>query len=99
MTIAADLGIVGFFFAMCLCESTATPKLRRTKTIDMYGITFLDNNKHEIPQDHLGLALAIYVTYLFADQNKGDKNARQITVIPWQGPYINGSHHILNATH
>ena len=76
--IAADLAIVGLFFAMRSCKNTiATPQPGKTKTVDMLGLTFLDNNKLEIPQDHPGLALAVYVTFLFADQKNGDKNARR----------------------
>ena len=36
--IAADLAIVGLFFAMRSCENTATPQPGRTKTVDMKGI-------------------------------------------------------------
>ena len=43
----------------------------------MRGVTFLDVNKREIPQSHPGLAFAVYVTLLFADQKNGDKNARR----------------------
>ena len=76
--IAADLAIVGLFFAIRSCKNTiATPQPGKTKTVDMLGLTFLDNNKLEIPQDHPGLALAVYVTFLFADQKNRDKNARQ----------------------
>ena len=46
--------------------------------VDMLGVlTFLDDSKREIPQDHPGLAFAVYVTFLFADQKNGDKNARR----------------------
>ena len=75
--IAADLAIVGLFFAMRSCENTTTPQPGRTKTVDMRGVTFLDINKREIPQSHLGLAFAVYITLLFADQKNGDKNARR----------------------
>jgi hypothetical protein len=44
--------------------------------VDMNGVTFLDNGKWEIPQDHPGIALAVHVTLLFADQKNRDKNAR-----------------------
>ena len=74
--IAADLAIVGLFFAMRSCENTTAPQPGKTKTVDMHGVTFLDNNKREMPQNHLGLALAVYVTFLFADQKNGDKDAR-----------------------
>ena len=75
--IAADLAIVGLFFAMRSCENTTTPQPGRTKTVDMRGVKFLDASKREIPQNHPGLAFAVYVTLLFADQKNGDKNARR----------------------
>jgi hypothetical protein len=75
--IAADLAILGLFFAMRSCENTTTPKPGRTKTVDMNGVTFLDSNKREIPHDHPGIALAAHVTLLFADQKNRDKNARR----------------------
>ena len=75
--IAADLAILGLFFAMRSCENTTTPKPGKTKTVDMVGVIFLDNNKREIPHDHPGLSMAAHVTLLFADQKNGDKNARR----------------------
>jgi hypothetical protein len=42
----------------------------------MDGITFLDPDKREIPQDHPGLEMAAHVTFLFVDQKNKDKNAR-----------------------
>ena len=45
--------------------------------VDMCGVTFLDINKRERPQDHPGVALAVYVTFLFANQKNGDKDARR----------------------
>jgi hypothetical protein len=71
------LAILGLFFAMRSCENTTTPKPGRTKTIDMTGVIFLDKDKREIPQDHPGIALAVYVTLLFADQKNRHKNARR----------------------
>ena len=57
------------------CKNTTTPQPGKTKTADTGGVTFLvdTNNKREIPQNHLGLALTVYVTLFFADQNSGDK--------------------------
>ena len=75
--IAADLAIVGLFFAVRSYENTTIPQPDQTKMVDMLGVTFLDNNKCEIPQDCPSLALAIYVTLLFADQKKGGKNIRR----------------------
>ena len=75
--IAADLAIVGSFYAMCSRENTTTPQPGRTKTVDMRGVTFLNVNKMQILQSHLGLAFAVYVTLLFVDQKNGDKNARR----------------------
>ena len=46
-------------------------------TMDMNGVTFLDINKQEIPHSHPGIALAVHVTILFADQKNRDKNARR----------------------
>jgi hypothetical protein len=77
VAIAADLAILGFFFAMRSCENTTTPKPGLTKTVDMVGVIFLDDDHREIPQDHPGIALAVYVTLLFADQKNRDKNARR----------------------
>ena len=72
--IVVDLAIVGLFFlAMRSCENTTTPQPGKN-TADMCGLTSLDSNKREIPQDHPGLALVVYVTFLFADQKNGDKN-------------------------
>ena len=76
--IAADLAIMGLFFAMRLCENTTTLRLGFTKMVGMLGVTVLDNNKREILQDCPGLALAVYVTFLFADQKNGGKNAWRI---------------------
>jgi hypothetical protein len=75
--IAADLAILGFFFAMRSCENTATPQPGLTKTVDMLGVVFLDKDHRETPQDHPGISLAAYVTLLFADQKNRDKNARR----------------------
>ena len=75
--IAADLAVVGLFFAMRSCENTTTPKPGKTKTVDMLGVTFLDREKREIPHDHPGLTLAVFVTFLFADQKNGEKNDRR----------------------
>jgi hypothetical protein len=75
--IAADLAIVGLFFAMRSCENTTTPKPGRTKTVNMNGVTFLDSQKREIAHDHPGIALAAHVTLLFQDQKNRDKNARR----------------------
>jgi hypothetical protein len=75
--IAADLATLGFFFAMRSCENAATPKPGRTKTVDVVGVVFLDRDHREIPQDHPGVALAVCVALLFADQKNRDKNARR----------------------
>jgi hypothetical protein len=75
--IAADLAIAGFFFAMQSCENTTTPKPGCTRTVTMDGITFLDPDKREIPQDHPGLEMAAHVTFIFVDQKNKDKNARR----------------------
>jgi hypothetical protein len=75
--IATDLAIFGLFFAMRSCENSTTPKPGRTKTVDMAGIIFLDNDEQEIPQSHPGIALAARVTTLFADQKNRHKNARR----------------------
>jgi hypothetical protein len=76
-SIAADLAILGFFFAMRSCENTTTPQPGLTKTVDMLGVVFLDKDHREIPQDHPGISHAAYVTLLFADQKNRDKNARR----------------------
>jgi hypothetical protein len=73
--IAADLAMLGLFFAMRSCENTTAPKPGRTKTVDMVGVIFLDRDHREILQDHPGVALAACVTLLFADQKNRDKNA------------------------
>ena len=45
---------------MQLCKNTAS-------------VTFLDKDKHDAPQDHPGLrALAVYITFLLADQKNRD---------------------------
>ena len=76
--IDADLAIIGLFFAMRSCEEyTTTPKPGRSKTVDMHGVTFLDNHKREIPQDLPGISLATCVTLLFADHKNRDNNARR----------------------
>ncbi len=75
--IAADLAMLGFFFAMRSCENATTPKPGRTKTVDVVGVVFLDRDHREIPQDHPGIALAVCVVLLFADQKNRDKNARR----------------------
>ena len=36
--------------------------------VNMLGIAFWGNDKRMIPQDHPGLALAIYAAFLFAEQ-------------------------------
>jgi hypothetical protein len=43
----------------------------------MAGVTFLDSDKRETPQDHPGLALAVCVTFLFAVQKNREKNDRR----------------------
>jgi hypothetical protein len=75
--VAADLAIVGLFFAMRSCENTTTPQPGRTKTVDMAGVTFLDRDKRETPHEHPGLSLAVCVTFLFADQKNREKNDRR----------------------
>jgi hypothetical protein len=67
--IAADLAIVGLFFA--------TPQPGRTNTVDMAGVTILDRDKRETPHEHPCLSLAVYVTFLFADQKNREKNDRR----------------------
>jgi hypothetical protein len=75
--IAADLAILGLFFAMRSCENTTTPKPGRTKTVSMSGVVFLDSKKREIPQSHPGLALAAHVTLTFEDQKNRTKNDKR----------------------
>jgi hypothetical protein len=65
--VAADLAIVGLFFAVRSCENTTTPQPGRTKTVNMAGVTFWDRNKREIPHEHPGLSLPVCVTFLFAE--------------------------------
>ena len=84
LAIATNLAIVRLFFAMRSCDNITTPQPGKTKMVDMRGMTFLDNNnnnnnnnKREIPQNHPGLTLAVYFTFLSATQKNGDKNARQ----------------------
>jgi hypothetical protein len=74
--IAADLAILGFFFAMRSYENTAAPQPGLTKTVDMLDIVFLDKDHRETPQDHPGISLAIYVTLLLSHQKNRDKGAR-----------------------
>jgi hypothetical protein len=74
---AADLTILGCFFAMRSCENAAAPKPGLTKTVDVIGLVFLDKDHSKTPQDHLGIALPVCVTFLFlADQKNRDKNAQ-----------------------
>ena len=73
--IAADLAIVGLFFATRSCENATAPEPGQTKMADVHSAAFPDNNKRDIPQDHPGIALAAHVTLLFVDQMSRDKSA------------------------
>ena len=63
-----------------------TPQPGKTKTVDLGGVTFLDNNKQEIPQNYPGLAIAVYVTFLFADQENGKPKNEVTTLFCVQSP-------------
>ncbi len=69
---AAELGIVGFFFAMRSCEYTTTRNPGKTKVLDIGHITFRDARKRVLPQD-CDLLAAEYVTLTFVDQKNGHK--------------------------
>ena len=62
----ADLVLGAFFFAMRACEYSATPKVGRTRRIDMGGLLFRDRKKRPLPLTHPRLLdLAEYVTVTF----------------------------------
>jgi len=65
--IATDLAVLGLLFAMRSCENTTTSKPGKTKTVEMVGAIFLNNNKREIPHDHPGLSMAAHVTLLMME--------------------------------
>jgi hypothetical protein len=69
---AAELGIVGFFFAMRSCEYTTTKSPGKTKVLGIGHITFRDIRKRILSQDCV-LALIEYVTVTFVDQKNGQK--------------------------
>jgi hypothetical protein len=62
----ADLVLGAFFFAMRACEYSTTPKVGRTRHIDMGGLLFRDRKKRPLPLTHPRLLdLAEYVTVTF----------------------------------
>ena len=89
MAFTTELAIVGFFFAMRLCEFTATPREGRTKIIDLQGVTFRDRNNQIMPHSSPDLNSAKRVTVTFAAQKNGvkqDPRTRQRTVDPVMCP-------------
>ena len=56
------------------CECTTTPNPGRTKTIDLLGMTFRDQDKKEVPQIMPTLPNSEYVSFNFVDQKNKEKN-------------------------
>jgi hypothetical protein len=74
LAIIAELCIIGFFWAMRVCEFTQATGTRKTKTIVLSGITFRDSRKQIIPHQDPDLREKVmYASLCFVDQKNNEK--------------------------